>query len=57
MGDPALLGTFSLFQLVLVILILMVTPMLVKKFGSMWKMNLYARIITLLMGAIFLFAP
>lgn len=57
MGNPALLGTFSLFQLVLVILILVVTPMLVKKFGSMWKMNLYARIITLLMGAIFLFAP
>lgn len=57
MGNPALLGTFSLFQLVLVILILMVTPMLVKKFGSMSKMNLYARIITLLMGAIFLFAP
>lgn len=55
MGDPALLGTFSLFQLVPVMLILTVTPMLVKKFGSMWKMNLYARIITLLMGVIFLF--
>lgn len=54
MGDPALLGTFSLFQLVPVMLILAVTPMLVKKFGSMWKMNLYARIITLLMGVVFL---
>lgn len=54
MGDPALLGTFSLFQLVPVMLILTVTPMLVKKFGSMWKMNLYARIITLLMGVVFL---
>lgn len=54
LGDPALLGTFSLFQLVPVMLILTVTPMLVKKFGSMWKMNLYARIITLLMGVVFL---
>lgn len=54
MGDPALLGTFSLFQLIPVMLILTVTPMLVKKFGSMWKMNLYARIITLLMGVVFL---
>lgn len=54
MGDPALLGTFSLFQLVPVMLILTVTPMLVKKFGSMWKMNLYARIITLFMGVVFL---
>ena len=55
MGDPALLGTFSLFQLVPVMIILTLTPMLVKKFGSMWKMNLYARIITLLMGAVFIF--
>lgn len=54
MGDPALLGTFSLFQLVPVMIILTLTPMLVKKFGSMWKMNLYARIITLLMGAVFI---
>lgn len=54
MGDPALLGTFSLFQLVPVMIILAVTPMLVKKFGSMWKMNLYARVITLLMGVVFL---
>lgn len=54
MGDPALLGTFSLFQLVPVMIILTLTPMLVKKFGSMWKMNLYARVITLLMGVVFL---
>ncbi|MCI9441175.1 MAG: MFS transporter [Ruminococcus sp.] len=54
MGNPALLGTFSLFQLVPVMLILTVTPTLVKKFGSMWKMNLYARIVTLLMGVVFL---
>lgn len=54
MGDPALLGTFSLFQLVPVMIILTLTPMLVKKFGSMWKMNLYARIITLLMGVVFI---
>ncbi len=55
MGDPALLGTFSLFQLIPVMIILTLTPMLVKKFGSMWKMNLYARVITLLMGAVFIF--
>ncbi|WWR19112.1 MFS transporter [Lachnospiraceae bacterium JLR.KK009] len=54
MGDPALLGTFSLFQLVPVMIILTVTPMLVKKFGSMWKVNLYARVITLLMGVVFI---
>lgn len=54
MGDPALLGTFSLFQLVPVMIILSVTPVLVKKFGSMWKMNLYARVITILMGAVFI---
>lgn len=54
MEDPALLGTFSLFQLVPVMIILTLTPMLVKKFGSMWKVNLYARIITLLMGTVFI---
>ena len=53
MDDPALLGTFSLFQLVPVMIILTLTPMLVKKLGSMWKMNLYARVITLLMGVVF----
>ena len=56
MGDAKLLGTFSLFQLVPVMIILTLTPMLVKKFGSMWKMNLYARIITLIMGVVFIFA-
>ncbi|MDE5699197.1 MAG: glycoside-pentoside-hexuronide (GPH):cation symporter [Lachnospiraceae bacterium] len=54
MGDPALLGTFSLVSLVPVMLILMVTPTLVKKFGTMRKMNLYARIVTILMGILFL---
>lgn len=54
MEDPALLGTFSLFQLVPVMIILALTPLLVKKFGSMWKVNLYARVITLLMGGVFI---
>lgn len=54
MGDSKLLGTFSLFQLLPVMIILTLTPMLVKKFGSMWKMNLYARVITLLMGVVFI---
>lgn len=54
MGNPALLGTFSLFQLVPVMIILTLTPMLVKKLGSMWKVNLYARVITLLMGTLFI---
>lgn len=54
MGDPTLLGTFSLVSLVPVMLILMVTPVLVKKFGTMRKMNLYARIVTILMGILFL---
>lgn len=54
MNDPALLGTFSLFQLVPVMIILALTPLLVKKLGSMWKVNLYARVITLLMGGVFI---
>lgn len=55
LGDPALLGTFSLFQLIPVMFILILTPILVKKMGSMWKVNLYSRVITIIMGVIFIF--
>ena len=56
MGDPALLGTFSLVSLIPVMIILMLTPVLVKKFGTMRKVNLYARVITILMGIVFIVA-
>ena len=56
MGNPALLGTFSLVSLIPVMIILMLTPTLVKKFGTMRKVNLYARVITILMGLIFVAA-
>lgn len=56
MGNPALLGTFSLVSLIPVMLILMLTPTLVKKFGTMRKVNLYARVITILMGIVFIVA-
>ena len=52
MGDPALLGTFSLVSLIPVMIILTLTPALVKKFGTIRKLNLYARIVTILMGII-----
>ena len=56
MGDPALLGTFSLVSLIPVMIILMLTPTLVKKFGTMRKVNLYARVITIVMGIVFVIA-
>ena len=56
MGDPALLGTFSLVSLIPVMIILTLTPALVKKFGTIRKLNLYARIVTILMGIIFVIA-
>ena len=56
MGDPKLLGTFSLVSLIPVMIILMLTPVLVKKFGTIRKLNLYARIVTILMGIIFVVA-
>ena len=56
MGDPALLGTFSLVSLIPVMIILALTPMLVKKCGSIRKLNLIGRIITIIMGVVFIIA-
>lgn len=56
MGDASLLGTFSLASLVPVMIILSLTPTLVKKCGSMWKINLISRVISLIMGVGFIFA-
>lgn len=56
MGDPALLGTFSLVSLIPVMIILILTPTLVKKCGTMRKMNLYTRVIAIAMGVIFVVA-
>lgn len=54
MGNPALLGTFSLVSLIPVMIILALTPMLVKKCGSIRKLNLIGRIITIIMGVVFI---
>lgn len=56
MGDASLLGTFSLVSLIPVMIILSLTPALVKKCGSMWKMNLISRVISLIMGIGFIIA-
>lgn len=56
MGDPALLGTFSLVSLIPVMIILALTPMLVKKCGSIRKLNLIGRVITIIMGVVFIIA-
>ncbi len=56
MGDAALLGTFSLVSLIPVMIILSLTPILVKKCGSMWKMNMISRVISLIMGIGFVIA-
>ncbi len=56
MGDASLLGTFSLVSLVPVMIILALTPTLVKKFGTMRKVNLYTRILTIIFGTLFIFA-
>ena len=56
MGDASLLGTFSLVSLIPVMIILSLTPTLVKKCGSMWKMNIISRIISLIMGTGFIIA-
>lgn len=56
MGDAALLGTFSLVSLVPVVIILALTPSLVKKFGSMRKVNLYSRVLTIIFGVLFIIA-
>ena len=54
MGNAALLGTFSLVSLVPVMITLTITPTLVKKLGSIRKVNLYGRIITIVMGVVFI---
>lgn len=56
MGDAALLGTFSLVSLIPVVIILALTPTIVKKCGSMWKANLYTRILTVALGVVFIIA-
>ena len=56
MGNAALLGTFSLVSLIPVVIILSLTPVLVKKCGSMWKMNVISRIISLILGIGFIVA-
>lgn len=40
-GNPAMLGTFSMAQLLPMVIGLAFTPMLVKKLGGMYRVNLY----------------
>lgn len=41
MGNASLLGLFSMAQMLPMIVALSLTPILVKKLGSMWKVNFY----------------
>ncbi|MDY5327045.1 MAG: MFS transporter [Gemmiger sp.] len=50
MGNASLLGLFSMAQMLPMIVALSVTPILVKKFGSMWKVNFYGFCLSLVFG-------
>lgn len=54
--NPALLGTISMASMVPMIFILGFTPMLVKKFGTMRKVNIWGYILSVVAGVLFVFA-
>lgn len=54
MGNAALLGTFSLMSMVPMVIALSVTPLLVKKMGSMWKINTLGYVLSTVMGVAFI---
>jgi len=56
MGNPALLGTFSMASMLPMIIGLAITPALVKKLGSMWKVNLYGYLLNIFFGVFFIIA-
>lgn len=54
MGNAALLGTFSLMGMVPMVIALAVTPLLVKKMGSMWKVNTLGYVLSTVLGVVFI---
>jgi GPH family glycoside/pentoside/hexuronide:cation symporter len=54
--DPALLGTFSMVGMAPMIVGLAATPFLVKKFGSIYKVNLWGYVISLVFRVLFIVA-
>ncbi|MCF0128091.1 MAG: MFS transporter [Pseudobutyrivibrio sp.] len=55
MGDGSLLGLFSLMKMFPVIIALVLTPILVKKFGSMQKVNFWGYVISDLFGILLIY--
>lgn len=56
LGDPSLLGTFSMVSMLPMVIGLALTPMLVKKFKGMYKLNLYGYCAAIVFRVLFLFA-
>lgn len=55
LGDAALLGTFSMMKMFPVIIALIFTPVLVKKTGSMQKVNFWGYVINCVLGLFFVY--
>lgn len=55
LGDGSLLGTFSMMKMFPVIIALAFTPMLVKKTGSMQKVNFWGYLLSCVCGIFFLY--
>lgn len=56
MGDGSLLGIFSMMKMFPVIIALIFTPILVKKTGSMQKVNFWGFVVSDLLGIILIYA-
>lgn len=56
MGDGSLLGLFSIMKMFPVIIALVITPVLVKKLGSMQKVNFWGYVISDLFGLLLIYA-
>lgn len=54
--NASLLGTISMASMVPMIFVLGLTPMLVKKFGTMRKVNILGYVVSVVAGLIFIFA-
>lgn len=56
LGNPSLLGTFSMISMLPMVVGLAFTPMLVKKFKGMYKLNLYGYCIAIVFRVLFVIA-
>lgn len=56
LGDASLLGTFSMAQMFPMIISLSVTPVLVKRFKSMWRVNTAGFTVAIFIYLVFIFA-